>query len=126
MSDPTDPGGPRGPHHGIDYIEITVSDMARAKRFYGEAFGWRFTEYAPSYVGFVDGARGEREAGRLTLGEVVRGGPLVVLHSRDLEATEAAVRAAGGEIVKPIFDFPGGRRFELEDPAGNRLAVWSS
>ena len=55
----------------------------------------------------------------------MRGGPLVVLHSRDLEATEAAVRAAGGEIVKPIFDFPGGRRFHFTDPDGYELAVWT-
>jgi len=114
-----------GPHHGIDYVELTVDDMAAAKRFYGEAFGWTFTDYAPVYVGFTDGARGDREAGGLTLGEVTRGGPLVVLYTKDLDATEAAVRAAGGTIVKEIFDFPGGRRFELEDPAGNRLAVWT-
>ena len=27
-------------HHTIDYIEIPVTDMAEAKRFYAEAFGW--------------------------------------------------------------------------------------
>jgi predicted enzyme related to lactoylglutathione lyase len=27
--------------------------------------------------------------------------------------------------VKPIFAFPGGRRFHFTDPAGNELAVWS-
>ena len=30
-----------------DYIEFTVLDMAEAKRFYGEAFGWSFTDYGP-------------------------------------------------------------------------------
>ena len=34
-------------HHTIDYIEFTVLDMAEAKRFYGEAFGWSFTDYGP-------------------------------------------------------------------------------
>lgn len=33
--------------------------------------------------------------------------------------------AAGGAVVKPIFSFPGGRRFHFTDPAGNELAVWS-
>jgi hypothetical protein len=32
---------------------------------------------------------------------------------------------AGGQIVRPIFSFPGGRRFHFTDPAGNELAVWS-
>jgi predicted enzyme related to lactoylglutathione lyase len=36
-----------------------------------------------------------------------------------------AVTAAGGEIVKPIFAFPGGRRFHFREPGGNELAVWS-
>jgi hypothetical protein len=32
---------------------------------------------------------------------------------------------AGGEISKPIFDFPGGKRFHFCDPNWNELAVWS-
>ncbi len=35
------------------------------------------------------------------------------------------VEAAGGRIVKPIYSFPGGRRFHFADPAGTEMAVWS-
>ena len=35
-----------------------------------------------------------------------------------------AVKSAGGIILKPIFAFPGGRRFHFRDPAGNEIAVW--
>ena len=48
-----------------------------------------------------------------------------MLYSDDLEATQAAVEAAGGSIAKPAFDFPGGRRFHFTDPSGNELAVWA-
>jgi predicted enzyme related to lactoylglutathione lyase len=48
-----------------------------------------------------------------------------VIYSSDLEATQQAVRAAGGTITRPIFSFPGGRRFHFTDPSGNELAVWS-
>jgi predicted enzyme related to lactoylglutathione lyase len=41
-----------------------------------------------------------------------------------LEESLAGVENAGGRIVKPIFSFPGGRRFHFTDPAGNELAVW--
>ena len=51
--------------------------------------------------------------------------PLPVLYAHDLEAMAAKVQAAGGAIVKPIFSFPGGRRFHFRDPSGNELAVWS-
>ena len=49
--------------------------------------------------------------------------PLPVIEVESLEATEAAVRAAGGEITRATFAFPGGRRFHFRDPAGNELAA---
>ena len=51
--------------------------------------------------------------------------PLPILYAHDLEAMQAKVQAAGGEITHPIFAFPGGRRFHFRDPSGNDLAVWS-
>lgn len=54
-----------------------------------------------------------------------RGSALIVIYSEDLEATEAKIVAAGGTVVKPIFAFPGGRRFHFTEPSGNELAVWS-
>ena len=35
-------------HHTIDYIEITVTDLSEAKRFYGAAFGWAFSGWSGS------------------------------------------------------------------------------
>ena len=49
----------------------------------------------------------------------------MVLYAHDLEAMQAKVSAAGAVITKPIFSFPGGRRFHFTDPSGNELAVWS-
>ena len=110
-------------HHGIDYIEFTVTDMAAAQAFYTSAFGWTFTDYGPEYAGIQ---KEGGEAGGLRLDTATStGGPLVILYSADLEASLAAVRAAGGSIVKEPFAFPGGRRFEFQDPSGNGLAVWS-
>lgn len=110
-------------HHTIDYIEISVHDMARAQAFYGDAFGWTFTDYGPEYAGI---RKEVGEAGGLRqVDEVTTGGPLVILYSADLEASAASVRDAGGTITMDIFEFPGGRRFQFEDPSGNELAVWS-
>ena len=52
--------------------------------------------------------------------------PLVLLFSDDLDATVAAVEAAGGTVVDGPYDFPGGRRFTFADPSGNVLGVWAS
>ena len=39
----------------IDNIEFNVADIARSKRFYGEVFGWQFTDYGVAYTEFDDG-----------------------------------------------------------------------
>lgn len=106
----------------IDNIEFIVADLGRSKRFYGEAFGWTFTDYGPTYTEFSDG---RSVGGFSTDGEPTPGGPLVILYSDDLPATQARIEAQGGTIVRATFSFPGGTRFEFTDPDGYRLAVWT-
>ena len=107
----------------IDYVELAVMDIERAKRFYGAAFGWTFTDHGPGYCEFADG--------RLTGGFTTfappqpGGGALVILYADDLAAAQARIEAAGGRVVRPAYDFPGGRRFHFADPDGYELAVWS-
>lgn len=97
--------------------------MDESKRFYAAAFDWTFNDYGPDYAGI---RKEGGEAGGLRLEpEVTTGGPLVILYSKDLEATLKRVREAAGRITLEPFDFPGGRRFQFEDPSGNELAVWS-
>lgn len=116
------PSADKAPDRCIDYIEFTVSDMARTKAFYAYAFGWSFTDYGPSYCEFSDG----RMKGGFDASEPVRaGGPLVVLYGVDLPGLARRVEAAGGRILKPIFAFPGGRRFHFTDPDGYELAIWT-
>jgi predicted enzyme related to lactoylglutathione lyase len=106
----------------IDYIEFSVKSLADAKRFYGAAFGWTFENYGPDYASFADG---RLSGGFRKEAKVQAGGPLVVIYAVDLEGMEKQVKQAGGKIVRPIFSFPGGRRFHFTDPSGHELAVWS-
>jgi predicted enzyme related to lactoylglutathione lyase len=108
-------------HHRIDYIEFNVASIAVARRFYAAAFGWTFVDYGPGYCEFRDG----RLTGGFTHGTPTPGGALVILYSQDLASSLAAVEAAGGVLTRPVFDFPGGRRFQFRDPDGYELAVWS-
>lgn len=113
-------------HHGIDYVELTVSDMQAARKFYAAAFGWEFNDYGPEYSG-IKGVAGKEQGGlnQVATYKGVRGGPLIILFSKDLDDTVKKVQSAGGTIVTPPFEFPGGRRFHFTDPSGNELAVWS-
>ena len=104
----------------LDYLELPGGDLPANKAFYGAAFGWKFVDYGPEYAAFDEGLEGGFDA----QSDSVKA-PLPVLFAHDIEAMQARVEAAGGTIVKPIFAFPGGRRFHFRDPAGNELAVWS-
>lgn len=106
----------------IDYIEFPVTDIAAAKQFYAEVFGWTMQDWGPDYASFKDG---RLDGGFRAATEVVRGGSLVVLYALDLEGIKASIESHGGKIVQEIFEFPGGRRFHFLDPSGNELAVWS-
>jgi len=105
----------------INYVELPGGDLAATKEFYATAFGWSFTDYGPEYASIDDaGLDGGFDPNTATGSP-----PLIILKSTDLEATLASVEAAGGQIVAPIFEFPGGRRFHFRDPAGNVLGVWA-
>lgn len=106
----------------LDYLELPAGNGAldSVKAFYADAFSWSFTDYGASYSAFSEGLDGGFDANSGAVGK-----PLPVLYSHKLEETQQRVEAAGGRIVRPIFPFPGGRRFHFTDPAGNELAVWS-
>jgi predicted enzyme related to lactoylglutathione lyase len=112
-------------HEKINYVEFPASDMGKTKRFFGEVFGWDFQDYGSEYIAFSD----EGLDGGFYLSEkfssTSNGAALVVFYSERLEETLAKVEAAGGNIVLPVFSFPGGRRFHFSDPNGNEFAVWS-
>ena len=107
----------------IDYLEFPTTNGARTREFFGEAFGWRFTNYGPTYDAIDDAgidAGIQADAGEVTAA------PLAVIRTSDLEAAERDVIAAGGVITRPAYDFPGGRRFHFREPGGTELAVWIS
>ena len=95
--------------------------MAALKGFYQGAFGWSFTDYGPDYAAYNEGLDGGFDGDPAT--QLTK--PLIVLYAHDLDAMVAKVQAAGGAIVRPIFSFPGGRRFHFRDPSGNELAVFT-
>lgn len=108
-------------HEQVQYIEFLSKDIVKAKDFYATCFDWKFTDYGPQYTAF----EGDYVDGGFTQGQPVKGSILVVLYSEDIESTKSKVINAGGTIVKDIFDFPGGKRFQFTDLDGYELAVWS-
>jgi uncharacterized protein len=112
-------------HEKINYIELAANNLPATKAFFQAAFNWSFTDYGSEYVAFsnegLDG--GFYKADMHSNAD--KGGALVIFYSNQLEATLSKVEKAGGKVTKPIFPFPGGRRFHFTEPSGNEFAVWS-
>jgi predicted enzyme related to lactoylglutathione lyase len=104
----------------FNYVELPVGDVAASKAFYEAAFGWSLTGFGPTYAATLTG---DTDLGLQGDPSEASKAPLPVIDVDDLESALAAVEAAGGRIVRPIFAFPGGRRFHFLDPAGNELAA---
>jgi len=112
-------------HEKINYVEFPARDIAAAKGFFTRVFGWSFTDYGPEYTAFSNaGLEGGFFKSDLSA-STQNGSALIVFYSEDLEGTLVKIEEAGGSIIKPIFSFPGGRRFHFTDPNGNEFAVWS-
>ena len=112
-------------HEKINYVEFPSKDIQATKDFFNHAFGWSFKDFGPEYSAFsnqgLDGGFYKADLASSTN----NGAALIVLYSDDLESTQEKVKKANGNIVKPIFPFPGGRRFHFTEPSGNEFAVWS-
>lgn len=112
-------------HEKINYVELPAKNLSATKDFFSTVFGWSFQDFGPEYSAFsnqgIDGGFFKSELSSST----DNGAALIVFYSNNLEATQEKVKKANGDIIKPIFTFPGGRRFHFLEPSGNEFAVWS-
>jgi predicted enzyme related to lactoylglutathione lyase len=112
-------------HEKINYVEFPARNLEVTKLFFSKVFDWSFVDYGPDYAAFgnsgIDGGFFRSELSAST----ENGSALIVFYSRDLEDTQARIEQAGGQIIRKIFSFPGGRRFHFCDPSRNEFAVWS-
>ena len=108
----------------IDYVEIPVTDLNKAREFFVGLFGWTFKEWGPDYYSFSDG---RLECGMRRADEPApASGVLLVFYSEDLERDVGRVKELGATISQEIFSFPGGQRFHFVDPVGNEYAMWAA
>ncbi len=104
----------------VSFVELPVKDVAAGKSFYASVFGWSLSDFGPTYACTMTG---DVDVGLQGDAAEATAAPLAVITVDDLEAAMLAVEHAGGRIIRPIFAFPGGRRFHFLDPSGNELAA---
>lgn len=103
----------------IVHFEIHVDDMERAKRFYGEVFGWDFEDWS-EYAGmpYYGAVTGDEESPGINGALMQRqspppetGQPLnafaCTLGIDDYDAIESKILSHGGRIALPKYALPG-------------------
>lgn len=114
----------------FDNIELPATDLVAAKAFYVDVFGWRWTDYGPSYAAANASGTEIGLSSAATVAETPPAedessvGPLLLFRTDDLDAALAAIEPAGGRILTRPFGFPGGHRFHFTDPSGNVLGIY--
>jgi len=120
---------PRTYPHGVPcWIDLTVSDAAAATRFYGQLFGWEFSDAMPpdapgSYlIATLDG----QDVAAVQPGDDGLGW-VSYIACDDADKTAALVAASGGEVVEEPEDAgPGGRAAGCRDPQGAFFRLWQA
>ena len=108
----------------VDYVEIPVTDLGKARVFFEALFGWSFQDWGEDYMSFNDG---RLDGGfRRSTEPAPATGVLVVFFSEDLDRDFDRVQELGATISEPVFPFPGGRRFHFVDPTGTEYAIWAA
>ncbi|MBQ4833595.1 VOC family protein [Pseudoalteromonas sp. MMG010] len=112
-------------HEKLNYVEFAAENLPATKQFFSQVFNWHFSDYGDQYIAFEgQGLNGGFYYAPLK-STFERGGALLVFYSNNIVETMDKVIAYNGEIIEPIFEFPGGCRFHFLEPSGNEFAVWS-
>lgn len=120
-------------YNPVVYVEIPVTDLERAVRFYEAVFQFHLQRsevdgYEQALLPAAQGAAGA--SGALVKGDVylpAKTGPIVYFGSDDIAATLKRVTAAGGTLLYPEKQLDGlGSVAEFEDSEGNRIALFAA
>jgi predicted enzyme related to lactoylglutathione lyase len=108
------------------WIDVSAPEPVAAESFYGRLFGWTFETMTPPGVPRYAIIRLE---GADVGGVAARGRAewSTYIAVDDIEATVAAVDAAGGRVVEPIEAAgDGGWSARCADPAGVHFSLWQA
>ena len=120
----------------VVHFDVPASDMARAKGFYEEIFGWTITE-VPGGGGFHRaqttpiGDDGKlTESGSINGGMIAKQGPVqnpvITIDVDDIDATLGQVEQHGGKPLMPKKRAGHGYIAYFADSEGNLMGLWET
>ena len=117
----------------IVYVEIPVTDLERASRFYQEVLQFSLEQTTvdgyPMAL-FPSAPDSSGASGALVKGDVYipsKSGPIVYFGTENIDHTLERVRKLGGKVLLPEKHLAGlGSVAEFEDSEGNRIALFAA
>ncbi len=113
--------------HGVTHVEIPVTNIRRAKEWYGKVFGWTFQDFDKNYT--LWNPPGGGTAGALYLVKKIpaKSAVRVYLDVDDVDTKLKDIKKARGTIVAPKREVPTvGWWGVFKDPQGVELYLWQS
>lgn len=115
----------------VVWFEIPVSDVERAKSFYGELFNWRFGPFDEFQKGYcvIDTDQEDLSGGFVAKSskEIPMSSPIIYFSVMDIPAALSKAERMGAKVVKTktIITEQAGYFAQLTDLDGNLFAIWS-
>jgi uncharacterized protein len=121
-------------HHAgkVIWVDLVTPDLAAAKRFYGELFGWTFQDVSKGKVPYCVASLNGSPVGGLVQravgsGERMQPAWLTFLSAADVEQAKRTALASGGKVLSEPRSYPQrGVQAVLADPQGAVFAVLQS
>lgn len=115
----------------LSHFAINADDVPASRAFYEAVFGWTFSAWGPP--GFFQiqtgtdeepGVQGALQQRRQLSADLPTTGVEATFAVEDVDATAAAVRAAGGTVLMDRFTITGvGHLIFFADPSGNPIGA---
>jgi predicted enzyme related to lactoylglutathione lyase len=112
--------------HQIVHFEIPADDVKRAQAFYGELFGWQFSN-PPGYDDYwaVDAGEDASHGIAMMARQNPAHGPTNYIGVESVADSLAKVEDLGGKVLVPRSPVPGMGWFaHCQDTEGNVFALW--
>lgn len=118
----------------FSWVELSTTDQAAEKKFYGQLFGWTANDAPMGPNNFYTMFEIQRKpvAAAYTLPEDQKAGGvpphwMLYIAVENADATANRTAELGGKVMAPAFDvFEFGRMAVLQDPTGAVFSVWQA
>lgn len=110
------------------HVELSTTDVAKAKEFYGQLFDWKLEDMPMGDAGTYTMIRIGQGTGGGIMQQPVPGAPsawLAYVGVDDIRASTDKAKALGATVVQDVIEVMGyGSMSVLIDPTGAAIALW--